>query len=194
MGLVTYDPYGQRSPPADAQRELQEAFPECSYYWMNACKRWGVQRKVPWHEVDDLVQRGLITEADIFAYVEQRFIEGYKDPGADFVVHAFTVQDPDTGEPLEPSSGIVEAMRKADTQQHPRGVMGAVKDSIDAAFRREAEVDAMIKDGIEQVIESWDYRLRQNPRINVTDDLTTENDSAKRTTERVEETNNAANA
>lgn len=163
MGLIYTGTEHYRTPPEDAQRELQEAYPELFYEWLPRAKRWAVKRRVPWEDVDRLAREGQIHQADIDAHREQRRAEGHMDDGDALVVHAFTVQGPD-GEYLEPGGYVIEALRRADTHRHPGGVRGALREVLQKEKEREAQLDKWYRDQIEQAVEYFDPWLRQNPR------------------------------
>lgn len=145
-----------KQPPPDAQRELQEAFPECFYEWMPKAERWAVMRRVPTGEVDRLVSEKKVSEADIIAHLESRFQEGHRDAGPYIVVYAFTVQDPDTGEPMEPAGWVVETLRRIDTQNdqvYPGGVRQAVRDVLKRRKAAEETWDSMVQEAVEEAVE-----------------------------------------
>lgn len=154
----------KRLPPADAERELRDAFPELFYEFSPRIKRWTVQRRVPWEDVDRLASEGKLDRYDIEAHLLGRLAEGHRDPGYHLIIHAFTVQHPATGEPLEPGSWVVEALRAADTSRHPGGVRGALMDVLRREEERKAAIDASITDQIEQAVEHFSPWLEQNPR------------------------------
>lgn len=158
-------PVERREPPPEAQRELQEAFPDCFYEWMPNAKRWAVKRRVPWDQIDRLAKEGKITQEDIDAYREMRQMDGLGDAGGEIIVHAFTVQDPETGEPIEPCSMVVEAMKRADAYRHPGGIRGALKEVIERNKKREQELDQWITDAIDAAVEKYAPWLRQLPRM-----------------------------
>lgn len=158
-------PVERREPPPEAQRELQEAFPDCFYEWMPKAKRWAVKRRVPWEQVDQLAKEGKITQADVDAYREMRQMDGLGDASGELIVHAFTVQNPETGEPIEPCSMVVEAMKRADTHRHPGGVRGALREVIERNKQRERELDQQMADAIEAAVDKYEPWLRQLPRM-----------------------------
>lgn len=155
---------GQPLAPVSAQQELEKEFPDCFYEWMPRAKMWCVKRKVPWNEVEKLIAKGRLTEIDVARHLADRQKLGIFGAGDHMVVHAFTLRGP-TGEPIEPGTYVVEAMKKADTQKHPEGVRGVLKETIRATLQREAEVDAWYTDQVEQAVQHHDASLRGLPAM-----------------------------
>jgi hypothetical protein len=153
---------GNPLPPPEAERELRREFPECGYEWMPRIKRWRVIREVPWEEVEKLAARGLIGEIEIQQHLEHRRKLGFFGAGDYLVVHAFTVRAPDGGY-LEPGPYVVEALKKADTQRHPKGIRGLLKETIEAQLRHEEKLDAWYKDQIDEAVKHHDAALRGLP-------------------------------
>lgn len=157
-----------RQPPEDIERLLRSHFPDCFLEWTPRIKRWAVKRRVGWDEVDRLVSEKKITEGDIFAHFQDRFQHGHQDAGSHFVVHAFTVQDPATGEPIEPGGWLIEALQKADTfsnRAYPGGIKAAIKDVLTKRRAEEDAKDAQYTNAIEAAVEDRDYLFRQLPRM-----------------------------
>jgi hypothetical protein len=165
MGLVLIG-REHKVPPDDAVKALREAFgDEVFLEWMPNSRRWAVKRRVPWNEVEELARHGKITAADIEAHMEARYLEGHEDAGEALVLHAFTVQDPKTGEPVEPGPWLVEVLQRADTHRLPGGFRQALREVLEQRKKREQELDAWYKDQVEQAVEHFDPWLRQLPRM-----------------------------
>lgn len=157
-----------RVPPADVEQAIRESFPECFLEWMPRAKRWAVMRRVPWESVDRLVGERKLTEADIQVHKLNRYEQGYNDQGPYLVIHAFTVQDPANGDPVEPGTWLVEALKRADTfsnKQYPGGIRGAIKDIIGKRKAEEAALDTLYKQRIDDAIDERDYLFRGLPRM-----------------------------
>lgn len=143
-------------PPEGAQRELQEAFPECFYQWIPRAQRWAVMRRVPTGEVDRLLGERKLSEADIIAHLEERFSQGFQDAGSHVVIYAFTVQDPDTGEAMEPGGWVVEILKRIDTQNgqnYPGGERQAARDVLKRRRAAEDSWDKMVEEAVDAAVE-----------------------------------------
>ncbi len=164
--ILTNDKY--RVPPADVERHLRDSFPDCFLEWMPKIGRWAVKRRVPWEEVSQLIEQKKLSEGDVDAHRLDRWAEGHEDAGSHLIVHAFTVQDPNNGDPVEPGTWLVEAMKRADTRNpnaHPGGVRGAVKELLARRRAEEDELDRLYKSQIDDAVEDRDYLFRQLPRM-----------------------------
>lgn len=155
---------GKRYPPAEEQRALQEAFPECGYEWLPRAERWRVVRNVPWTEAARLIDSGQLTMEDVEAFLESRYMEGHLDPGDGIMVHAFTIQGPN-GEYSEPGSHVVEALKKADLHTDNRSARQIVQEHIKRTSEHEVSVFKAQTEAVEEAYELLDHRFRQLPRM-----------------------------
>lgn len=155
-----------RVPPEDAQRELQQHFPELRYSWMPKAKRWAVVREVPWSEVESLVRQGVMSELDIDLHLKYRHQMGYLGPGDKIAIHAFTVRGRN-GEYVEPGSWVIEALKRADVQntQNYTSVRKALWDTIDKVRERERELERMQSEAIADAVESRRRQFEYLPMV-----------------------------
>lgn len=156
-----------REPPGDVVRALREAFPECFLEWKPRAKRWVVMRRVPQNDIDRLVSAKKLCEADIDAARMDRKLDGYDGDSESLVVYAFTVQDPVTGEYIEPGSWLIDVLRRADTQDGHvyENAQQALMAHINERKAEEAAKDVFWKDQIDQAVTHFEPWLMQNPRM-----------------------------